>query len=150
MTNTLNIRRVTPTDTDLADIAKAVAWVKWADRDYTAASLKEFVSNPDRIYLLSYIDNQIAGVAHAYLLLHPDSRKVMYIDEVDTKPEFRQQGVATALMKEAFSLAAEQGVDEAWLSTEDDNQPAKALYQKLKPDEVEIGPIYTYKVKNGH
>jgi hypothetical protein len=34
-----------------------------------------------------------------------------------------------------------------WLGTEHDNEAAKALYNKLKPSEIENGPIFIYKLK---
>lgn len=145
----VTLRRLRATDPDLASIASGL---NTGDNEvsvkaFTEQSLREFVSNPDRFYIIATIGGRIAGATHGYLHLHPAGPKYLYIDEVDTVKQFRRQGVATAMMREAFAIGRELGATEAWLGTEDDNEPAKALYQSLRPSEIERGPIYTYKIE---
>ena len=59
---------------------------------------------------------------------------------------FRRRGVAKAMMRETFNIGRQLGATEAWLGTEHDNEPAKALYLDLHPSETENGPIYTFKL----
>jgi ribosomal protein S18 acetylase RimI-like enzyme len=96
----------------------------------------------------SKIFQEIAGAIHGYDHLHPTGVKYLYVDEVDTIEGHRRQGVATVMMNEVFAIAHENGDSEIWLGTEDDNEKAKAFYLSLKPDEIENGPIYTWKVKH--
>src|SRR5206468_4200587 len=141
--------RLRALDSDLGDVA---AQLNTADSEVTykkfsAESLQKFLSDPNNFYLIATIDGQPAGAVHGYKLLHPTGVAFLYIDEVDTVKEFRRQGVARAMMEESFKIAKELGCAEAWLGTEHDNQPAKALYEGMHPTEVENGPIYTWKIK---
>jgi ribosomal protein S18 acetylase RimI-like enzyme len=144
----IRLRRLTATDSDLAQISAELNAADWeaSIKDFSAESLREFLTSDQRFYLLAYQGSEIAGAIHGYVLLHPTGVKYLYIDEVDTMVPYRRQGVATAMMQEVFSIAREYGCDEAWLGTEHDNIAAKALYVSLKPTEIENGPIYSWKI----
>jgi len=142
------LRRLKADDHDLATIA---AELNEADsevslKSFSESSLKDFLSDPERVYLIATIDGYIAGAVHGYALHHPTGVKYLYIDEVDTMEGYRRRGVAGQMMAEAFKIGRELDCDEAWLGTEHDNEPAKALYLGLKPTEIENGPIYTWKL----
>jgi ribosomal protein S18 acetylase RimI-like enzyme/ADP-ribose pyrophosphatase YjhB (NUDIX family) len=144
----IQLRRLKPTDSDLTEIAAGLneADSEVSVKSFTAESLRTFLSDPGRFYLIATIGSRIAGAVHGYLLVHPTGIKYLYIDEVDTVAEFRRQGVATTLLKDAFNHARILGASEVWVGTEADNEPAKKLYLSLNPSEVVDGPIYTYKV----
>jgi ribosomal protein S18 acetylase RimI-like enzyme len=146
----LKIRRLKATDIDLAEIAEELNNKEhWGDFDdhFTRDSLQVFLEDDRRYYILAYLEGNIAGALHAYLLQHPSGKQYMYVDEVDTSKLHRRKGVATAMMREIIGIARRSGADEAWLGTEHDNGSAKALYESLSPDEIEHGPIYSYKLK---
>jgi ribosomal protein S18 acetylase RimI-like enzyme len=145
----LQLRRLNSSDTNLALIA---AQLNEADsevsvKNFSAESLQKFLSDPDNFYLVATIDDQLAGAVHGYKLLHPTGVAYLYIDEVDTVKNFRRQGVARMMVEESLKIAKELGCAEAWLGTEHDNEPAKALYEGFKPDEVDNGPIYTWHIQ---
>jgi aminoglycoside 6'-N-acetyltransferase I len=144
----LELRQLAAGDTDLAAVA---AQLNESDsevsvKDFTEESLKNFLSDPSRFYLVAYEDGDLAGAIHGYVMLHPTGVKYLYVDEVDTVAAHRRHGVATAMMAETFAIGRQLGCTELWLGTEDDNAAANALYQKLGPTETEHGPIYTYKL----
>jgi ribosomal protein S18 acetylase RimI-like enzyme len=146
----ITLRYLKPTDTDLAEIA---TWLNTADweasvKDFSASAFKDFLASEDRYYLLAYMGDEIVGAIHGYKLFHPTGMTYMYIDEVDTMANHRRQGIARTMMLSALELAKQWGCDQAWLGTEHDNEPAKALYEGLEPFEVEHGPIYSFKVGN--
>ncbi len=147
----IKLRRLQADDTDLAAVVAQLNDPVWEDFDnkFSEQSLREFLSDPSRVYLLAYADDKLAGAAHGYLMPHPAGPKYFYIDEVDTARPFRRQGVATAMMDELFRLAEEMGAEEAWLGADEGNDAAYALYRKLKPSAEEPGMIFTFKVGNG-
>lgn len=143
----ITIRRLKATDSDLAELA---AQLNASDsevsiKDFTAESLRNFLSDDQRFYLIATIDGQLAGAVHGYRHLHPTGVKYVYIDEVDTVAQYRRQGVAGTMLQATLDLAAEYGAEEAWVGTEHDNAAAKALYEKFHPYEITNGPIYSYK-----
>ncbi len=145
--STIKLRRLQPTDPDLAAIATELnASDSEVDKRFTDASLRDFLRDPERFYLLAYAGDHIAGATHGYVLHHPAGAKYLYIDEVDTMEQYRRRGVGRLMMEEAFRIGREHGCTEAWLGTEHNNEPAKALYLSLSPAEIENGPIYTWKL----
>lgn len=147
--SSVTVRQLKPIDTDLELLIQDLNGDDWDDFDqpFTLESLTSFLQDGSHVYLVAHIDDQLAGALHAYVLPHPSGRIHFYIDEVDTKKQFRRKGVAKAMMQQALEIAKQHNVDEAWLGTEHDNEPAKALYNSLKPDEIENGPIYSWKTK---
>jgi ribosomal protein S18 acetylase RimI-like enzyme len=124
---------------------------KWAVdnemADYDATRLERYLTDGTQVLILAYEGEAIAGALLASEVLHPARANMLYIDEVDTHPDFRRKGIATLLMNEAFAIARERNLPEVWVSTETDNAPANALYRNLKPSEIEPSVIYTYKVE---
>lgn len=145
----VQLRRLKASDSDLENLAEQLNSSDWDDfgDKFSAESLRQFLQNDSHFYLVAIVGSKVAGALHAYILPHPAGHSVIYVDEVDTAKPYRRQGVATAMMEEMIRLGREYGVREVWLGTEDDNEPAKALYLKLQPYEVENGPIYSFKTK---
>ena len=143
------LRYLKSTDTDLDTISAELNAADWeaSVKDFSKDDFEKFLDSPDRFYLIASIDGKIAGAIHGYKLLHPTGVTYMYIDEVDTMANQRRQGVAKTMMEAVLKLAKEWGCDQAWLGTEHDNEPAKALYLGLNPFEIENGPIYSYKIE---
>lgn len=58
-------------------------------------------------------------------------RQIGYIGTVGVLPEYRGRGVAEALIKQTLAYLANQGIESATLFVEDNNMPARRLYDKL-------------------
>lgn len=145
----INLRYLKPNDTDLAKIAADLNAADWeaSVKDFSGTDFENFLSSGDRYYLIASVGDEIVGAIHGYKLLHPTGVTYMYIDEVDTMANHRRKGIAHTMMQSVLGLAKEWGCEQAWLGTEHDNEPAKALYLSLKPFEIENGPIYSYKIE---
>lgn len=63
--------------------------------------------------------DQTSGARQAYVLL-------LYVD-----PDYRRRGIATALLEEAHTWAAQRGDTQISLQVYHDNQPALNLYRNL-------------------
>lgn len=143
----ITIRHLAASDADLADIA---AQLNAADSEvaenFTAASLRRFLSDPSRFYLIATLDGQLAYATHGYVYPHPAGPVYVYVDEVDTVAAYRRRGVAKAMMAECLAIGRAVGADEVWLGADDGNDPARLLYEGLEPSTIEPGRIYTWKV----
>lgn len=146
--NNIKLRWLKKDDTDLAEIAAELNGPTWdvSLHDFTAESLQNFLADENHVYLLGYLDDQIAGAIHCYLYLHPTGVHYLWIDEVDVSKPHRQHGVAKVMMQEVLRYAGEREVAEAWLGTEDDNVAALGLYRGLNPTETEHGPTFSWKI----
>ena len=144
------IRRITPAD-DLAAIVANINRAKFGKdnelEDFTAEALRKCVENPENIYLVAYDGDKPAGLSYAMTIPSPDGDHWLYVDQVDTHPDYRRQGIGKQLLEELLKFGKEHGLCEMWLATEHDNLPAQALYQSLDPSKSEKLTDYTYKIK---
>lgn len=74
-------------------------------------------------------DGVVVGMASAVDYVHPDKAPQLWINEVGVAPTHRQLGVATRMLAELLSLGRGLGCTEAWVGTEEDNAPARRLYE---------------------
>jgi len=145
----VEIRRITTSD-DLDAICAQMQPHLWGqDNEMTAyepGSLKKFLETGN-ILVLVYEGSRIAGAAIASEILHPSKNAdTLFINEVDTHPDFRRRGVATMLMEEMLKIARERSLSEAWVGADAGNDPAHELYKKLKPTKTEDCTNYDYKL----
>src|SRR3954453_9443636 len=70
---------------------------------------------------------QVAGVVYR----HPDKAPELFIDEVGVTPALRRRGIARALLNEMLARGKALGCEDAWVGTEHDNGPARALYESF-------------------
>lgn len=144
----VRLRWLKQDDSDLSAVAAELNGPTWevSRHDFSEQSLKNFLADDRRFYLLGYLDDQIAGAIHGYFYLHPTGVNYIWVDEVDVSQSHRRQGVAKAMLQEIFKYAKERGAEEVWLGTEDDNEAALALYRGLNPTDTEHGPTFSWKI----
>ena len=140
-------------DDDLAALARVVRAAEWGlggdneMADYDETALRRYVDRDDALLLTARVDGRLAGLALAAVIVKPYADSDwLYVDEVDTHPDHRRRGVGRALMQWLFAYADEHDLDEVWLGTEVDNEPANALYRSLDPTEVEQFVGYTFRL----
>jgi len=142
----VEITHITPETPHLETLVAEMATSKWTDLEHswTLDATKAFLADPDNIWLLAMVDGQVAGMLTGYQLLKYDARqKESLLYEIETKPEFRRQGIGQQLIKAFLEICQQAGSPEAWVLTDADNAPARALYRSLKPSDEE-GDIVMY------
>jgi len=77
-------------------------------------------------------DGVVVGQCAAVIHRHPDKVTELYIDEVGVSPAFQRQGIARKMLDAMFDIGRENGCEEAWVGTEQDNVAARALYESRK------------------
>lgn len=98
------------------------------DREIQANFVSEFLSDP-RHHMVAAIERGIIiGFLSAVHYVHPDKPAELWINEVGVAPAHREKGVGKALIAAALSMGRELGCEEAWVLTDSENEPAKALY----------------------
>lgn len=94
-------------------------WVELADVVVTEGSMSPSVSHPVACLWLGNSVDQVIGDRHAYILL-------LYV-----MPEYRRQGIGSALMLHAEKWARERGDRQIALQVFQSNQPALSLYHQI-------------------
>ena len=108
------------------------------DEPIDAGRLHDYLRAPGHLMVLAFEGELVVGQCAGVLHRHPDKPTELYIDEVGTAATHRRMGIARLMMDELFAWGRELGCEEAWLGTETDNEPAKALYRRYKPEEDEV------------
>jgi ribosomal protein S18 acetylase RimI-like enzyme len=94
---------------------------------YEEEDLRSLFTSPTDIYLAARSEGELAG----YFIgtFNPYLKEAYMIDLV-VKPEFRGQGVATALFQQAFKLLKERGAGWAWGLVHEDNAAMMQILEK--------------------
>jgi len=71
-------------------------------------------------------DGAVAGFCSFWLVFDE-----LHINNLAIRPEFRRQGMATALLEQAMALAAREGARRATLEVRRSNAPARRVYERL-------------------
>jgi aminoglycoside 6'-N-acetyltransferase I len=129
---------------DIARFAHVAAEV--FDHEVDPAVLAAYLAEPGHHLFIALCDGQVVGQLSAVVHRHPDRRPTeLYVDEVGVSPAWRRRHIASRLIEAAFALGRELGCAEAWLATEPDNLPARALYAP-RAQAVEDVVMYAFKL----
>jgi ribosomal protein S18 acetylase RimI-like enzyme len=91
--------------------------------------------------LAAYINDTPVGLAWGLQMRSPSGGLTTYLHELDVHENWRRQGVGSALVTEAMTLARSRGSTEFWLSTGGHNEIAQALYESLGGDRKPLGDV---------
>ena len=110
--------------------------------------LAAYLSQPGHFMVVALADGAVVGQCAAVIHRHPDKVAELYIDEVGVSPAFQRQGIARKMLDAMFAIGRENGCEEAWVGTEPDNLPARALYESRREPhgEAESFVMYVYKL----
>ncbi|MBU2589099.1 MAG: GNAT family N-acetyltransferase [Alphaproteobacteria bacterium] len=73
------------------------------------------------------------GFASATMVLHPDQRPVLFLNEIAVDDVAQRRGIGTRLMQAVFDLARSRGWASTWVLAENDDETAKSFYRSLSP-----------------
>ena len=99
------------------------------DASVDPMSLAAFLAEPGHIMIVARVDEVVVGQLAAIVHHHPDRPPDLYIDNLAVTPALRRQGIAQRLLDDAMALGTQLGCAQAWIVTETDNAPARALYE---------------------
>ncbi|CAN7501658.1 GNAT family N-acetyltransferase [Aminobacter sp. LjRoot7] len=133
----IEIRRLGPGDERLLDTVAPEVF----DEAVDPARLKACLGSPGHLLFVALDDGQVVAQAAGMIHRHVDKPSELYVDEVGVSPAWQRRGIANLLMDAVFAAGREAGCEEAWLGTEPDNLPARALYDRRKEP---AGPAETF------
>ena len=90
--------------------------------------LRAFLAEPRHLMVLAIVDGLVVGQGRAIVHMSPDQADELYIDNMGVDPAFQRRGLGGRLLDELLAWGRERGCAYAWLGTELDNLPARALY----------------------
>jgi ribosomal protein S18 acetylase RimI-like enzyme len=118
------VRVLTPADAPLFErIADGVF-----DHGVQERLVSEFLNDSRHSLAVAIADGLIVGMASGVRYIHPDKPSELWINEVGVSPDYRRQGLARRIVDALLAEGRRQGCREAWVLTDADNGPARALY----------------------
>jgi aminoglycoside 6'-N-acetyltransferase I len=117
------------------------------DQAVRADLATSYLADPRKLLAVAVADGVVVGMASGIVYEHPDKPLQLWVNEVGTAPPWQRRGIATGLVKLLLARGREMGCTEAWVATERNNAPARALYESLggRPDD-DLAVVYTYRL----
>ncbi|WP_192246408.1 GNAT family N-acetyltransferase [Mesorhizobium silamurunense] len=140
----VEIRRLHPGDDALVmQVADEVF-----DEPVRPDRLAAYLASPGHVMIVAIVDEIVVGQCAAVIHRHLDKVSEFYIDEVGVATPFQRQGIARKMLDAMFEIGREEGCVEAWVGTEPDNAPARALYETRQEEHgpTEDFVMYVYKL----
>lgn len=138
---TTEILRVTPADAAL--LGKVALDV--FDEAIDPARVAAYLAQPGHLMVLAVAEGEVVGQARGMIHRHPDLPTELYVDNLGVTPDRRRERLATRMLDELVAWGIELGCEEAWVGTEPDNEPARALYAK-RGAEAEAFVMFAYEL----
>jgi len=98
------------------------------DDDIDLEKLAAYLATPLHLMVLAVDDGVVVGQTRGMIQRHPDKPTELYIDNLGVTPGRQREKIATRLLDELTAWGLENGCEGAWVATETDNEPARALY----------------------
>lgn len=105
---------------------------------------RAFLDDPLHEMMVAIAHGQIVGMASGQVMFHPDKPPAFFIAEVGVRDAFQRQGIAAQLCTALIGIAKGRGCEGIWVATENENGPARALYQSLGARETKDIVVYDW------
>jgi aminoglycoside 6'-N-acetyltransferase I len=113
------------------------------DHPLIPEQVARFLADRSHFIAVAIDDGSVVGIGTANEYLHPDKPVQFWVQEMGVAPSHQRRGIGSRLLEMLLDVARERGHAEAWLGTENDNTPARALYRSLGGQE-EPFVMYTF------
>jgi ribosomal protein S18 acetylase RimI-like enzyme len=121
----VEIRLLGPGD---ADVLRHVG-IDVFDGPVDARWTSEFFSDARHHLAVAIDDGSVVGMVSAVNYVHPDKAPQLWINEIGVATTHRRRGIARLLLDAILAHGRTLGCTEAWLGTEESNEPARRLYR---------------------
>ena len=106
-------------------------------RDRLVPALRD---HPTSLVLLALVDDEPVGIAVCFFGLSTfRARPLLNVHDLAVIPQYRGKGIGHALLSEAEQRARRKGCCKLTLEVQDDNAPARALYERFGFEDFVVG-----------
>lgn len=116
----------------LAELEKVCFSQPWSYK-----SLEEELTNDTAFFYVALKNNEVVGYIGLYIVYES-----CFVTNVAVFPQYRKQGIATALIRRAFLAATSHGTDFISLEVRKSNTDAISLYSSLQFEEMGVRKGY--------
>ena len=112
------------------DLELMVNFVDDENTKYSLDDLEKFISEKNAYGFIARSSDSVVAFAFGYVLVHPDGKKVFYLDAIDVAKDYQSKGIGTDLMLFIRDYAKRFGCHEMFLVTNKSNISACRCYEK--------------------
>ncbi|MEP6730102.1 MAG: GNAT family N-acetyltransferase [bacterium] len=120
----LQVRLLGPDDRDVLEHVVDDVFDGPVDPQWT----HEFFSDARHHLAVAIDEGVVVGMCSAVHYVHPDKPPQLWINELGVASSHRRRGIARQLLDVMLVHGRALGCTEAWLGTEETNEPARRLY----------------------
>ncbi len=121
----------------LAHVAPAVF-----DNDIEPDLARDFLADPHHHIAVAIDKGVVVAFASGVDYIHPDKARELFVNEVGTAPTHRDRGLGKAVLGALLARGRAVGCKIAWVLTDSDNKPARALYAALSGKELTLDTVH--------
>jgi ribosomal protein S18 acetylase RimI-like enzyme len=122
----VEIRLLGPEDADVLQHVGADVFDGPVDSRWTS----EFFNDARHHLAVAIDEGSVVGMVSAVNYVHPDKAPQLWINEIGVATTHRRRGIARQLLDAILAHGRTLGCTEAWLGTEETNEPARRLYTR--------------------
>ncbi len=112
------------------------------DNDIDPKLAREFLADRHHHIAVALDNGIVVAFVSAVDYIHPDKPRELWINEVGTAPTHRGQGLGKRTMAAMLGHARALGCGHAWVLTDTDNAPARALYKSAGGNELSTDTVH--------
>lgn len=121
---TLDLRLLGPEDAGVLErVAPGVF-----DEPVNPRWTREFLADARHHLIVALDEGTVVGMVSAVDYVHPDKAPQLWINEIGVAPSHQRRGIGRQLFDAMLAHGRALGCTEAWLGTEETNEPARRLY----------------------
>jgi ribosomal protein S18 acetylase RimI-like enzyme len=107
---------------------------------------RAFLADARHHLIVALDEGQVVGMVSAVDYVHPDKAPQLWINEIGVAPSHQRQGIGRLLLDAMLAHGRALECTEAWLGTEDSNEPAQRLYRSAGAA-PEPFTLYTFRLE---
>jgi ribosomal protein S18 acetylase RimI-like enzyme len=117
------------------------------DHAVQPALAERYLSTPGNLLAVALQERVVVGMASGITYVHPDKPLQLFVNEVGVAGTCRGKGIGKRLVLALLERGRELGCIEAWVATEVENAPARALYRSLEGvEDRNHAVVYTWRL----
>lgn len=130
--NPITIRSLGPEDAFVLDRLRPGLF----DAPPDPARIWAFLATRVNDLVVALDQGEVVGMAYGTTQLRPDAPTTFHLGDIRVHPAFRRQGIGRRLLSRLQDKALDRGCEALWLVLEQDNAPARALFEATQTGET--------------
>ncbi len=103
-----------------------------------------FLASERDFIWVAFLGEEAVGFVSATVLIHPDKKPHIFVNELGVDDDHRRKGIGSKLMAEAVGFARSKKMIPLWLAAEGDDDLANSFYRSLSEPTERGSRVYEW------